>query len=121
MRQNTQMSHAGRLAIAAALLGATLIVSAQTPPNPPTPNTPPTTPPSNAQIAEDSATTMKVKSALLADSDLQSVPIEVQTTNGSVRLNGVVATSALKERARQVASQVAGVKSIDNQLVVKTA
>lgn len=108
-----------RLALAATLLCASFNVSAQLPPAPNP--APPPSPSSNARASEDAAITLKVKSALMADADLQRFFIEVQTTNGSVALSGRVPSTTIKERARQVTTAVQGVKSVDNRLVVKTA
>ena len=70
-------------------------------------------------IAIDSAITMKVKSALLADPDIKSLRIDVDTSDGAVTLNGTVPSAANAERAATVAKGVDGVKSVANRLTVK--
>ena len=44
--------------------------------------------------------------------------IEVDTVDGKVALRGNVANPQARERATQIAKSVAGVRSVDNQLVV---
>jgi hyperosmotically inducible protein len=74
-----------------------------------------------AAVAIDDATiTTKVKTAVLAEPGLKTLQIDVDTKNGVVTLAGTVDTPALKDRAQQVAQAVNGVKSVDNNLTVKT-
>jgi hyperosmotically inducible protein len=73
-----------------------------------------------AAAIDDATITTKVKTAVLAEPGLKALQIEVDTKNGVVTLAGTVDTPALKERAQQVAQAVNGVKSVDNNLAVKT-
>ncbi len=68
---------------------------------------------------EDGAITAKVKTALLADPDVKGLKIDVDTKNGVVTLSGTVEKNANRDRALKIARDTDGVKSVDNQLVVK--
>jgi len=71
------------------------------------------------QYVDDTAVTAKVKSALLGDETVKSLAITVVTTGGVVQLTGVVGTADQKTAAEKIASGVAGVKSVKNDLSVK--
>ncbi|MEO8524230.1 MAG: BON domain-containing protein [Caldimonas sp.] len=70
-------------------------------------------------VIEDGAITAKVKTALLADPDVKGLKIDVDTRNGVVTLSGTVEKNANLDRAEKIARDTEGVKSVDNQLVVK--
>ncbi|HTQ01243.1 MAG TPA: BON domain-containing protein [Casimicrobiaceae bacterium] len=72
-------------------------------------------------VADDAAITSKVKEAVAADPSLQSTDIKVDTGEGVVTLAGTVASGDLKQRAAQAAQSVQGVKSVSDQLVVKSS
>ena len=65
---------------------------------------------------DDSAITTKVKSALLADADVKSFDIKVETRKGEVQLSGFVDNQAQMDRAKGVE----GVKKVDNKMSLKT-
>ncbi len=69
---------------------------------------------------DDSAITTKVKSALLADADVKSFDIKVETRKGEVQLSGFVDTQAQMDRAVAIAKGVEGVKKVDNNMNLKT-
>jgi hyperosmotically inducible protein len=69
---------------------------------------------------DDSAITTKVKSALLADADVKSSDIKVETRKGEVQLSGFVDSQAQIDRAIAVAKGVEGVKKVDNKMSLKT-
>ena len=71
------------------------------------------------EAAIDSAITMKIKTALLADPDIKSLRIDVDTQDGVATLNGTVPSAANAERAGKVAKGIDGVKSVQNRLTVK--
>jgi hypothetical protein len=73
-----------------------------------------------AAAIDDATITTKVKTAVLAEPGLKTLQIEVDTKGGVVTLAGTVDNAALKERAQQVAQAVTGVKSVENNLTVKT-
>jgi len=70
------------------------------------------------EIDEDSALAAKVKSALGADPALRLLAIDTGVAGGVVTLYGTADTRAHREKAAQVASNVPGVKSVNNQLVI---
>ncbi|MGJ8620981.1 MAG: BON domain-containing protein [Methylophilaceae bacterium] len=72
------------------------------------------------QVAKDSAITAKAKAALLAEKNLKSLNISVETYKGDVILSGFVSSKEMKEKAGYLVSKVEGVKSVKNALVVKS-
>lgn len=68
---------------------------------------------------DDSATTAKVKSALVDDKTIKSTDITVKTEKGVVTLSGFVGSQAQAEHAVKVAGKVEGVKSVNDKLQVK--
>ena len=68
---------------------------------------------------DDSAITTKVKSAILGDSDLKVMQINVETFKGEVQLSGFVDSQKSKTKAAEVARGVNGVTSVKNDLIVK--
>lgn len=76
---------------------------------------------SSGEVLDDSAITVKVKSALLRDKDLNSFDIKVQTFNGVVQLSGFVDSRGQIDKATEVASAVNGVQKVQNDLIHKPA
>lgn len=68
---------------------------------------------------DDGIVTAKVKSALLADPDIKSFELKVETRNGEVMLSGFVGSQAHVDRAIQVARGVQGVKVVTNKMSLK--
>ena len=71
------------------------------------------------RVLADSAITTKVKSKLLITKGITSTAISVETYEGSVQLSGFVDGKEQVASAAKVASSVAGVKSVKNNLTVK--
>ena len=71
------------------------------------------------QAVDDAAITTKVKTQMATDKQVSAMDVSVSTEKGVVRLSGVVDSAAEKARAEEVARSVAGVKSVDNALVVR--
>jgi hyperosmotically inducible protein len=105
-----------------------------TPTNPDTTTTaPPVTAPAPApapradaersagQTVDDAGVTAKVKAALLAESGVDGMKINVDTFNGRVTLKGEVPNQGQIDRATQVAKGVEGVKEVDNRLTVSSS
>ncbi|PWC17153.1 molecular chaperone OsmY [Brenneria roseae subsp. roseae] len=67
----------------------------------------------------DSATTAKVKSALLEDKAITSGDISVETTQGVVTLSGFVGSQEIATRAVGIAAGTEGVTSVSDKLQVK--
>ena len=74
-----------------------------------------------SEATDDAAITAKVKAALLAEPGLKSLSISVDTKDSTVTLRGDVASSADRDRAKQVASNVAGVRSVVDELTIKAS
>ena len=74
-----------------------------------------------AMAADDTAITAKVKAALIAEPGLKSTDINVDTKEATVTLSGTVASSELRDKAKQIASSTNGVKNVVDNLVVKSA
>ena len=73
----------------------------------------------DGRVLSDSAITTKVKALLLAERGVPSTSISVETYESRVLLSGFVDTAAIKEKAGKVAAGVSGVKTVQNNLVVK--
>jgi hyperosmotically inducible periplasmic protein len=69
---------------------------------------------------DDTVITTKVKSALIMSSETKAHQINVETKQGVVQLSGFVDTAAAKTAATEVAKSVTGVKSVKNELSVKS-
>lgn len=70
---------------------------------------------------DDSVVTSSVKAALLADPDVKSFDLKVETRKGEVLLSGFVDNQAQMDRATAATHTVSGVKSIQNNLILKGA
>jgi hyperosmotically inducible protein len=73
---------------------------------------------STGQVVDDAAITAKIKTALLADPEVSALKINVDTSQGAVKLKGEVKSLALRKKVEQIAKGVAGVRSVDNQLII---
>jgi hyperosmotically inducible periplasmic protein len=73
-----------------------------------------------AIAVDDTAITTKVKAAVLAEPGLKTLQIDVDTKDGVVTMSGMVDNPALKERAMQIAQGVNGVRSVVDNLAIKS-
>ena len=73
----------------------------------------------SSSSSSDARITNTVNSALVRERGISSLDVYVSTYNGVVTLKGYVASTALKNRAGQVAASSSGVKSVRNQLRIK--
>jgi len=71
------------------------------------------------EYVDDSVVTAKVKTAIFEQPNLKSAEINVETFKGVVQLSGFVASQANADSAVMVAKNVAGVKSVKNDMRVK--
>jgi BON domain len=71
-----------------------------------------------AKANENTALVAKVRSALADDPVLMRLAIDAVAADGAVTLVGTADTLAHRNKAAQVASAVAGVKSVKNNLVI---
>lgn len=74
---------------------------------------------STGQYIDDATITTKVKAALIADSQLKTTKVSVETTQGTVQLTGTVDTKNQESEALRIANQVNGVKSVKDLLMVR--
>lgn len=72
-----------------------------------------------ASKVADGTITTKVNAALAADRDLSAVKIDVDTKDGVVTLTGPAPSAAAREHATELAKNIKGVTSVNNQLTVK--
>ena len=72
------------------------------------------------RVVNDSVITSKAKAELLAEKDLKSLQISVETRKGEVILSGFVDNQAMKDKAEQLVAKIDGVKSVKNSLEVKS-
>lgn len=70
--------------------------------------------------AGDAATTSEIKAKLLADDIIPSRKVKVETNDGVVLLSGTVDNKAQSDRAESIAKAIEGVKSVKNDLTVKS-
>lgn len=64
----------------------------------------------------DTAITAKIKTKFLTDKRLKGSDISVETDNGVVKLTGKAPSASAKDAAGDLASNVSGVKSVDNNI-----
>lgn len=72
------------------------------------------------EAIDDSVITAKVKAALIADKNVKAHEVNVETREGVVQLSGFVDNALAKSTASEVARGVSGVKSVQNDLQVKS-
>lgn len=74
------------------------------------------------ETAGDAAITAKVKTAIATDVGARTATaVNVTTYNGTVQLTGFVDNDDQKKRAEAAAKQVEGVKSVDNDIRIKSS
>lgn len=73
----------------------------------------------NQRILQDSGITARVKAALLADKEIPSGRIAVETYEGRVQLRGFVSAPGAASRAGRVTAAVDGVRTVHNDITVK--
>ena len=71
------------------------------------------------EYVDDSVITAKVKAAVLEESSLKSAEINVETSKGRVQLSGFVRSRADINKAVEIAKGVKGVKSVNNDMILK--
>jgi osmotically-inducible protein OsmY len=73
-----------------------------------------------ATSIDDASITAAVSAGLAKDPDLSAIKIDVDTKGGTVMLKGPAPNVAAKSRAEEIAKNVKGVNSVDNQLEVRS-
>ena len=74
---------------------------------------------STGQYVDDSVITTKVKAAIFNEPTLKSLQINVKTYQGVVQLSGFVDSDQSVKKAGEIAVSIEGVKSVENDLIVK--
>jgi osmotically-inducible protein OsmY len=74
---------------------------------------------SAGEFIDDAAVTTKVKAAFVADKTVSALNISVESDKGVVTLGGVAKTPEEKRHAEQIARQIAGVRAVRNNIVVR--
>jgi hypothetical protein len=69
---------------------------------------------------DDTEITAKVKAAIFAEPGLKTLQISVDTVKGVVTLSGSVDSQPSSNRAKELADAVAGVREVENRLVLKS-
>jgi osmotically-inducible protein OsmY len=68
---------------------------------------------------DDATITAQVKSKLAAEKVATLTKVDVDTNRGTVYLTGNVENAGIKERAAEIARQVAGVRDVVNNLKIQ--
>lgn len=71
------------------------------------------------EVISDAAITTKVKAMLLAEKDVNSFEIQVETFDGIVQLSGFVDSQWQINKAVQIAKAVDGVRRVKNDMIHK--
>jgi osmotically-inducible protein OsmY len=74
---------------------------------------------STGEYLDSTVVTTKVKTALFEAKDLDSSNIAVSSYKNIVQLSGFVNSPSDVNRAGEIASQVSGVRKVENDLIVK--
>jgi hyperosmotically inducible periplasmic protein len=74
---------------------------------------------SAGEYVDDTAITAKIKAELVRDKELPATQIRVETLQNVVQLSGFVDTAAQKAKAGQMARQIAGVRDVKNDIIVR--
>ena len=74
---------------------------------------------STGEFFDDSLITTKIKSQLAGDDIMKAFQISVETFKCTVQLSGLVNSQRDVDRADEIATNVKGVRSIKNNLIVK--
>jgi len=106
-----ELTRLAYIAAVSAALGTTIVATgcASTP-----------TQSSAGEVIDDSVITTKVKTAFVEDKAVSALNISVETFKGTVQLSGFANNDTEVTRAVQLASQVKGVKSVKNDIRLKT-
>ena len=74
---------------------------------------------STGEYIDDASITTKVKSVMVADTEVSALHISIETIKGVVHLTGSADTRQEANKAATIARNVAGVTSVDNDIHVK--
>jgi len=76
---------------------------------------------SAGEVIDDSVITTKVKAAFVEDKQVGAMNIHVETLKGTVQLSGFANNATEMNRAEEIARSVKGVKSVKNDIRLKSA
>lgn len=71
-------------------------------------------------VLSDTLVTEKVKAAIMAEPNLKSLQINIETNQGKVKVYGIVDSKEQVARVNEIVLSLAGVKKIQNDLSIKT-
>lgn len=74
---------------------------------------------STGQYIDNSAISTKVKTDLVTGLGSQGFAVHVKSFKGDVQLSGFVNSEVIKQKAGEIASNVSGVTSVANNLIIK--
>ena len=74
---------------------------------------------STGQYIDDKTLAIRVNSALNGNSEYKLGSVDVKAFRGNVQLSGFVDTQEGKQKAGEIAQNVEGVKSVQNNITVK--
>jgi len=72
------------------------------------------------QYVDDTTITTRVKTRMAEDPQVSAMRIQVKTLNGTVQLSGFATSQAEKDKAGAMAAAVPDVKSVRNDIVVRS-
>lgn len=75
---------------------------------------------SAGEYLDSTTITTRVKASLLDQLGTSGFAVKVKTYKDNVQLSGFVDTSGIKQRAARIASGVDGVRSVKNDIIVKS-
>jgi len=73
---------------------------------------------SAGEVVDDAVIVTQMNAKLAADPELSAIKINVDSTQGAVRLKGEVKSISLRRKAEELARGIKGVKSVNNQLII---
>ena len=71
------------------------------------------------EVVDDAVITSKVKSAFVGDQKVSALNIHVETDRGVVKRTGTAKDSSESRKASELAGNVKGVRSVQNNITVK--
>jgi hyperosmotically inducible periplasmic protein len=72
------------------------------------------------EVLSDTAITAKVKAAIMAEPDLKTLQMNVDTNDGIVKISGIVDSKEQSKRVSEIASSLSGIKDVHNDLSIKS-
>ena len=73
------------------------------------------------EYIDDATITTQVKARMVENKQVDAAAISVETLNGTVLLSGFAKSSSERDTAENIARGVNGVKSVRNEIAIRTA